>query len=309
MFIPYISEPTRKLFIRKGGGGGGGHGGGGRGGSSRGGGGSVKSSTGAVAKGSANFAGAGRTSIPLTSGGQSIKATPFGNGGGSKTTIPPQQPFSGREVGGGTRSQVYGTSTYGSGYPGISGRGVTGRGFPYAFYPVVFIPPIAVGAPYLYNSEYGKPDNTSRPGGPLQEISIASNISTFHIISDNATVYYLHSILPTSCSGTTTFQVTLPQSYNSSQISGVQPEQAIQYYRASSAVLTLDGYNNTAAFGSDESAPPTPLPRNIDTNLMTCINQTIGGSIPLVGGGIRTSGPSSALIFLVFWVIWFCNTL
>lgn len=112
MFIPFIPKSSRKLFIRKGGGGGGGgHGGGGRGGgSSRGGGGSVKSNTGAVAKGSPNLSGASRSPVPINSAGQSFKATPFGNGGGAKSTIPLHQPFSGRQVGGGTRSQVYGTS-------------------------------------------------------------------------------------------------------------------------------------------------------------------------------------------------------
>jgi hypothetical protein len=74
-------------------------------------------------------------------------------------------------------------------------------------------------------------------------------------------------------------------------------------------VLTLDGYNNTAALGSDVSAPPTPLPSNIDTNLMTCINQTIGTSVPLVGSSTHSFGSSSYLIFLFAWVIWFFNTL
>lgn len=181
--------------------------------------------------------------------------------------------------------------------------------------------------PYLYSTEvrvayrvlvcacsdlliqYGKPDNASRPGGPLQQIVISSNISTFHIIADNTTVSYLHSTIPSSCNDTATFQLSVPQAYNASQTSNVQPGQAIQYYRSSSVVLTLDGYNNTAAFGSDESAPPTPLPSNIDTDLMTCINQTIGDSVPLVGSGAQAYGYSSSLIFLLFWVIWFCNTL
>jgi hypothetical protein len=112
MFIPFISEPTRNLFPRKGGGGGGhGGGGGGRGSSSsRGGGGSVKSTTGTVPKGSANLSGASRSSVPITSGGQALKATPFGNGGGAKYTISPEKSFAGREAGGGTRNQVYGTS-------------------------------------------------------------------------------------------------------------------------------------------------------------------------------------------------------
>ena len=62
------------------------------------------------------------------------------------------------------------------------------------------------------------------------------------------------------------------------------PQQVIQYYRASSAVLTLDGYNNSATFSSNESASDSPLPQNIDTTLLECLNQTIGSAVPLVDG-------------------------
>jgi len=61
-----------------------------------------------------------------------------------------------------------------------------------------------------------------------------------------------------------------------------KPQQAIQYYRASSTVLTLDGYNNSATFSSNESASDSPLPQNIDTKFLECLNQTIGSAVPLV---------------------------
>jgi hypothetical protein len=106
MYIPFLTQakkPTWKIFRRKGGGGGGGRGGSGGGRSSG-------SKGGSTPKGSLNIAGSNRSPIPIISGGKPIQAIPFGSGGGSKYIIPAQQPFSGREVGGGTRSQVYGTS-------------------------------------------------------------------------------------------------------------------------------------------------------------------------------------------------------
>lgn len=109
MFIPLVSsKPVPKLSIRKAGGGGGGHGGsGGGGGHASGSGG--RSSTGT--RGTPNLSGANHSPISIDSAGLSLKATPFGLGGGSKSTIPSTKPFGGREVGGGTRDQVYGTSS------------------------------------------------------------------------------------------------------------------------------------------------------------------------------------------------------
>jgi hypothetical protein len=74
----------------------------------------------------------------------------------------------------------------------------------------------------------------------------------------------------------------------------------MQYYRASSVSLTLDGYNNTGALEAD-GTPNTPLPTNIDTNLMNCLNATIGEAVPLIGSASMAT-PSIGLIFI--WV--FC---
>ena len=58
------------------------------------------------------------------------------------------------------------------------------------------------------------------------------------------------------------------------------PEQVVQYYRASSAALALQNYNNTAIF-EEEGAPDIPLPANVDVQLLNCLNATIGTSIPI----------------------------
>lgn len=82
-----------------------------------------------------------------------------------------------------------------------------------------------------------------------------------------------------------------------------KPEQVIQYYRASSIALSLDGYNNTATLAS-EGTPDTPLPDGIDLKLMDCLNQTIGLAAPLIdGASVRWAAPQMGLLGLA-WVLW-----
>ncbi|KAI1787957.1 hypothetical protein LXA43DRAFT_672033 [Ganoderma leucocontextum] len=210
-------------------------------------------------------------------------STPYGSGGVKMTTIPQGQPFAGRTYGGATRNDIYGTSVYGSGYPGVAGSGVTGRNFPYIYPPFVWVD-YGYGPHYLHSShEYGEPQNTNRTGGPEMQatfISPSSN-STFHIIADNSTVVSLIGSIRSSCSGKfSNSSSTSPSPYGNS-ISDPRPEGTIQYYRASSVVLTLDGYNNTAALSSDANAKAGPLPSNVDTQLLNCLNSTIGDAVPL----------------------------
>lgn len=84
------------------------------------------------------------------------------------------------------------------------------------------------------------------------------------------------------------------------------PEQALQYYRASSVVLTLDGYNDTAALNgtqnSSASVPMAPLPNGTDTTLLTCLNETIGLAVPLVDTGARLGAPGIYPLVLA-WVL------
>lgn len=80
-----------------------------------------------------------------------------------------------------------------------------------------------------------------------------------------------------------------------------QPESVVQYYRASSIALSLDGYNNTAALSdkvNDTDAPATPLPSNYDGYLLECLNTTIGSAAPLVD-----SDSAGLLVLLPTWLI------
>lgn len=96
---------------------------------------------------------------------------------------------------------------------------------------------------------------------------------------------------------------TSPLVYDDSFSAWPQPEQTIQYYRASTVALTLDGYNNTGALGPD-GTPDVLLPVNIDHELLSCLNQTIGSAVPLINRAGSTLSAPGIDIFGIFWFIW-----
>jgi hypothetical protein len=74
-------------------------------------------------------------------------------------------------------------------------------------------------------------------------------------------------------------------------LAAVAPEQVVQWYRASSFALSLDGYNNTAALPANAPAsntsaapsmPDTPLPAAVSGTFLACLNSTIAAAVPLV---------------------------
>lgn len=204
---------------------------------------------------------------------------------------------------------------YGSGYPGVNGPGVSGRGFPYVYWPVVWplTRLVTHNTIYLYNTEvrpcasgvffptisqrnysylcgqYGEPSNTARPGGVLFQAAFVSNNSSsgtssiFHVISDNSTVTSLVSSIHANCS----VSPQSPPSALDGSASDPLPEQAIEYYRASSVVLTLDGYTNAAALSNEPDATPTPLPLGVNMTFLNCLNYTIGEAVPLISTATR----------------------
>lgn len=128
----------------------------------------------------------------------------------------------------------------------------------------------------------------------------SGNITTFHLLADNSTLSSLITSLQSNCSSFYNSSLTSsqPQTYTGNDTSDPQPEQAIQYFRASSVVLTLDGYNNSAALSSDENATQTSLPSNVDETLLGCLNDTVALAVPLVdGGALRLgAGPAGGLV-------------
>jgi len=163
---------------------------------------------------------------------------------------------------------------------------------------------------YLHDSEYGDANNSSRPGGVLTQAPFTSATSntTFHVIADNATTTSLIQSINANCSTflNSSSNNTVALSFDPNAAGSPQPEQAVQYYRASSIALTLDGYNDTAALSNNATGPDTPLPSGIDTNLLDCLNQTIGAAAPLIDASPRVWGqPVHGLGAVSFvWALW-----
>jgi len=237
-------------------------------------------------------------------------ATVYGDGGGPVSTIS-SGVFAGRTAGGGFRTDIYGNRKYGSGYPGYP-IGVAGYGFPFYFWPLAFGGAYLYGARYINYNEYGRPDNSTRPGGPMVTSTYASNTTntTFYLLTDSDTANDLVSVVQQNCSSVLNSGVSnTPVPYNTSDPNAPRPEEAVQYYRASSAALMLEGYNNTAQLSDNTSLPDTPLPTNIDMNLLMCLNYTIGAAIPLVDAANPTAWNSgvtgSAYTISCFWLLYY----
>lgn len=128
--------------------------------------------------------------------------------------------------------------------------------------------------------------------------------NTFRIVADNSTVTSLIQDIVANCSSSLSSPSTIAATNYSDSLTAPKPEQAIQYYRASSVALTLDTYNNTGALEAD-GTPDTPLPTTLDTNLLNCLNFTIGEAVPLVdGASLRFSAPPTMGLFVLAYLLW-----
>jgi len=295
MYFPFLTRSEtsgRQLYRRKGG-------------RKSGGGYSIGGSSGSGGKSTGSIS-SGKSSI-VYSGGGFKSATAYGAGGGHVLVIPAGEFFAGRLAGGGMRSEIYGNRGYGSGYPGISGRGTAGRGFPFFFWPLSWGNNVSASSDYLYNTEYGSFDNTTRPGGIMMTAAFSSSSqnTTFRIVADNVTISSLIVDIVANCSSDIASPLTITSATFNDSLASPKPEQTVQYYRASSVAMTLDGYNNTGALGP-EGTSDIPLPTNIDTNLLNCLNSTIGEAVPLIGSaGLRFMAPPVTIgIFNFIWLLW-----
>ena len=137
----------------------------------------------------------------------------------------------------------------------------------------------------------------------------SSQNTTFRLVADNTTVSDLIPAITSNCSSSLSNPSAITATAYNDSAAAPKPEQAIQYYRASSVALTLDGYNNTGALQA-EGTPDTPLPSNIDTTLLNCLNQTIGAAVPLVGAAnIRWSAPPSFSLVGLAYLVWILSSL
>ena len=201
---------------------------------------------------------------------------------------------------------------YGSGYPDNTTEGVKGRSFPFFFFPISYGRYPGYGPTYIFDHEYGLPDNKRRPGGSLYYVVIRPPKSLtaglypellpttrLFVIADKPTLKYIKRVIRLSYSnrnltgwpshGTERVRVSKPIKFKgpAEDPSGPAPEQAVVYYRGSSVVLSLLAYNNTAQLvdytpQNPSSLIDTPLPHVASTRFFQCINSTLGESIPLV---------------------------
>ncbi|EJU01543.1 hypothetical protein DACRYDRAFT_22641 [Dacryopinax primogenitus] len=165
----------------------------------------------------------------------------------------------------------------------------------------------------IQSSNTSVSSNASLPSNTTSNSTIASNttsapLNTYAIMGDSDSVRAVLDALVLNCS---VINSTITP-YSSSASNSAQPEQAVQYYRASSFALFLEGYNNTAA--SAANAPPsnttasnvtsdTPLPNNINLDFLDCLNQTIGNAVPMTNNAAGLAPVWRLIIF--FLLVWF----
>ena len=132
----------------------------------------------------------------------------------------------------------------------------------------------------------------------------ASGNTTLRLVADNTTTTSLASIVGANCSSLLSGNQSITAVASSSNsTSSPEPEQAVQYYRASSIVLTLDGYNDTDALQANSSSH-VPIPSWVNQTMLQCVNQTIGAAAPLISAS-SPSAPISLGMSLVclIWLI------
>ncbi len=138
----------------------------------------------------------------------------------------------------------------------------------------------------------------------------SSGNATFHVVADNSTVASLITDIRNNCSSVinTSSASDAPIAYNDSDASTPKPEQAVQFYRASSVALTVDGYNNTGALDDSGNTPDTPVPSWVDTNALSCLNYTIGAAVPLIDSAdARLTNPYLGFLALAWVLYYFCS--
>ncbi|CAE6513493.1 unnamed protein product [Rhizoctonia solani] len=215
---------------------------------------------------------------------------PYKHSRGDVISLPLGSRFSGRHAGGATRDHIFGGSYYGSGYPygSYGSTWVGGRLFPFFYWPIYIGPYEYYGA-----SEYGPANSTDRPGGPMYTASILTIDSKFNtsdvyrILGDQDSINAILSALHEKCSVANGTVLGYSPSTRHSSRDLPHVESIVQFYRASSFALSLDGYINSAALPNNTKqlvsslGSPTPLPIGIDQygDLLVTSNDPTGAMI------------------------------
>jgi hypothetical protein len=227
------------------------------------------------------------------------KATPSSGGGGSSRRLDSNSRFPGRWVGGGRRSDIFGTHRFGSGTSGIDlTTGVESVNFPFGFWPIWFPDDYCGTGGYEYPSSTL---NDTRPGGELividvqpdpahVQVSAEEKNHTYYMIGDKDSVDIMMGILvlPKSQGGCNTLDAN-PANWTLSTASKdrFEPGHVIQWYRSSTFALGYTGYNNSYAYAPLNYTTPVnmsdPLPAALLTSdYLFCLNKTIGDVLPIM---------------------------
>ena len=133
--------------------------------------------------------------------------------------------------------------------------------------------------------------------------SLSNPPTYFRILADNSTVLSLIDDLSANCTNLISTSSPYYSKTSAPDKNTPQPEQVVQYYRASSIALSVDGYNNTATYAPD-GTPDSPLPETVDLKLLECLNQTTGFAAPLISGVGAGWSPPNLGVLGVVWVLW-----
>jgi len=138
----------------------------------------------------------------------------------------------------------------------------------------------------------------SKPLGP--------DAGRFYLIGDSSSVSLVQAALITSCNATglnepfTKLVYPIPNGANTTNYPDAT--EIIQFYRASSFALALDGFNASALPDTTLSAVDA-LPASVDRAFLQCINSTIASTVPIMDAPQKFKLSSDAIIYIVFGCI------
>lgn len=141
------------------------------------------------------------------------------------------------------------------------------------------------------------PQNVTRPGGELVEITITQTDVTppYSFVSDNYTVGQVSNTLNDNCFGLT---ISDPILLNST--GNIRRGSVLQYYRGDSAAILLRGYEDAQGLPGN-----LPFPPSVNATTWACLNSTIASSIPLMSPpGYHF--PWWGVLLITFGIVAFC---
>ncbi|KAG8946811.1 hypothetical protein FRC00_009400 [Tulasnella sp. 408] len=145
--------------------------------------------------------------------------------------------------------------------------------------------------------------------GLLERQQITNNATApYYLIGDYDSIIAISDPLRFDCNATVGGAID----YNPDQ-NAIPPEEFLQYYRSSSFALTLSSYWDPANSvanqpASNDSSLTTvadaAIPPGTDLNFLSCVNTTIGNSLPIMDAAVMTRVQATVFAQLaLFWVI------